>query len=543
MNKKKIDLNFYPRSLFNIVSKSLGSEFDRLYSRFQTGYVNVFYQHHNIINSNKHIADPESFPMSAKEIKSNFSDPRTFNAVNHKEYWLKQKKTRHGIINNQYSISRKQVDGAIYCKPTNWMIKTVTCSIGGTRKPAQSNGYKLSPKINEIVDMWVSDAGEVNQDDTTSFGLVNRNGSSVTEVEEQVGGAIFREISNTKSSLNINARVQINILALKHHKEQLELIINRLDELDVDVLHTNSIEYNRLSKELTETNAKRDGEPPWATGGVKVKHTSALALQSLLHKDLNKEGVLGRINTIKRILLTAREENSHSIPVFYEEVRTGRYTAKHAVLQGYRKSVRYAALCGSYEYDLEAAHQNILLQLLEKEGIEFKEMEVFREYISNKNTIRNKLANELNTTIDIVKSIIQALTYGAQLSTNSRRAIYKECSGNELLLNRVVSHPWLKQYSSAFKQSCEALIGDSSTLKNSVGIVREFKTQPPALAHILQGYERLILDAIIKHSNRDDIALLVHDCVVFYNKQSRDKLSAIVEEETGFKLEFSEEKY
>ena len=63
------------------------------------------------------------------------------------------------------------------------------------------------------------------------------------------------------------------------------------------------------------------------------------------------------------------------------------------------------------------------------------------------------------------------------------------------------------------------------------------------LAHILQGYERLVLDVIIEHSNRKDIALLVHDCVVFYNKQSRDELTRIVKENTGFELEFSEKQY
>ena len=63
------------------------------------------------------------------------------------------------------------------------------------------------------------------------------------------------------------------------------------------------------------------------------------------------------------------------------------------------------------------------------------------------------------------------------------------------------------------------------------------------MAHILQGYERQILDALIANCNRNEMALLLHDCVVFYNKQSTDKLSAIVREETGFNLMFSEEKY
>lgn len=52
-----------------------------------------------------------------------------------------------------------------------------------------------------------------------------------------------------------------------------------------------------------------------------------------------------------------------------------------------------------------------------------------------------------------------------------------------------------------------------------------------------------ILDALVENSSRNDIALLLHDCVIFYNKHSPAELSAIVKEKTGFNLEFSEEKY
>jgi len=63
------------------------------------------------------------------------------------------------------------------------------------------------------------------------------------------------------------------------------------------------------------------------------------------------------------------------------------------------------------------------------------------------------------------------------------------------------------------------------------------------MAHILQGYERQVLDVVIKHSDRNNIALLLHDCVVLYNKVSPNWLSDIVKQETGFDLEFSKEKY
>jgi hypothetical protein len=63
------------------------------------------------------------------------------------------------------------------------------------------------------------------------------------------------------------------------------------------------------------------------------------------------------------------------------------------------------------------------------------------------------------------------------------------------------------------------------------------------LAHILQGCERQAIDVVIKHSDRNNIALLVHDCIVTYDRVDTGWLNEIVKQETGFDLEFSEENY
>ena len=63
------------------------------------------------------------------------------------------------------------------------------------------------------------------------------------------------------------------------------------------------------------------------------------------------------------------------------------------------------------------------------------------------------------------------------------------------------------------------------------------------MAHILQGCERLVLDVLIKHSKPKNVALLIHDCIVYYTPKNPSDLSRIVFENTGFDLEFSEEPY
>ncbi len=63
------------------------------------------------------------------------------------------------------------------------------------------------------------------------------------------------------------------------------------------------------------------------------------------------------------------------------------------------------------------------------------------------------------------------------------------------------------------------------------------------MAHLLQGYERQVIDSLIKRSNKGDIALLLHDAIVFNGKTSSSDLSAFVKRDTGFDLVFSEEPY
>jgi len=231
------------------------------------------------------------------------------------------------------------------------------------------------------------------------------------------------------------------------------------------------------------------------------------------------------------------------VPVIYHEVGTGRYHSNGSILQGYHKSVRYAALRGCYEYDLEAAHQNILVQLLNREGASFKELDVVREYIANKAGIRISLAKELNTSVAIVKVVIQELTYGAKLYNHKSGAIFKTCDGECQLIERIITNPWLIKLAASFSIAHKHLVGDDKQVINAVGIKVESKKKAKDMAHILQGYERQILDSLIANCNRKDIALLLHDCVIFYNQQSPDKLSLIVRKETGFNLKFSEEQY
>jgi|GEM_PF-865173 len=534
---KKLDLNFFPASLLTESHKVLGDEFTKLTNRIQTGYVKVFWNHYGTIKKNKHKKRKDSFAMGRKEVESNFTEAKDFAAINDNGYYLVPFETKHGVSENRYKVRRQDEDGSIYCEPTGWLVRTVAAANG-----RYVNGFKLSPKINELMNDWY-----VEPMDNKPRGFINSNGASITDVVNRNGGAVFRTRSRVPKGVNINTDVRVNKQALLKHKKLLQPLFQYLKDNKIEVVVKDTNEWNVVKKMLITNNdsisIENYTELPGDLGGGKVNINTITPLQSLLYKDIKTEGVEQRLVEIDRILVTQRENIAPAIPVIYTEAITGRYTAEGGVLQGYHKSVRYSALSGCYEYDLEAAHQNILLQLLGRKGADFPELDTMKEYVNNKSAIRVQLAKELKTDIALVKRVINSLTYGGALCKTKHCKLPEICDGDIELINRVSSNEWLKDFAKAFVKAHNHLVDDSKDITNAVGIKVESRGRGVNMAHILQGCERQVLDAVIRHSNRDDIALLVHDCVVFYKRQLPEELSRIVLEETGFELEFSEDKY
>jgi len=537
--------DLYPSSLLYESQQILGDQFTNLPHKIQTGYTLVFWSHSGLIRHNTHNRRADSFPMDNNEVNRYFTERKNFRAVNDNGYFLRPKYTRHGAIEESYVLSRTKVEGSTHYEPTKWIIKTVFAFEGRSNLGVigSKNGYILDPEVKSFIDAWFESDLKVNRE------LINHKGESANEIAKYFGGAIYRSLSKVTKRININVQIKINIKSLLLHKEQLNYTQRMLSQSNTETISKGSTQWKEIVAKLEQTGgeggaAEGQEKDLQALGGVKVKNNHSKSLKSLAMKGFKRISINERLVEITKLLATAREQGSNTIPIFYEEAKTGRYTAKNATLQGFHKSVRYAALKGCYEYDLNAAHQNILIQLLEREGVDFPELEAVRDYVKNKQKIRIELAKSLDAPIEIIKEIIQALTYGAQLTRNKKQSIYEICEGNEKLVERVIKNPWLEQLAKTFLIAHKHLVGSKKILKNAVGIKSEsLSKKAEAMAHILQGCERQVLDALIKHSKPKDIALLVHDCIVYYTPKNTSDLSRIVFEETGFNLSFSEELY
>ena len=536
VSKRKFNTDFFPADLIVEASKALGEEFSNLPFRYQAGFVNIFWNHSDIIRYNQHSKESSSFKMCRGEVERCFVDQKNFRAVNNNGYYLGFKSTKHGI-SNKPMLSLKEVPGLTKHNPTRWIKKTYQAHGNGSGG-GQCAGYTLSDKTSSMMEEWKTKA--IAQRNSPK-GMVNYKGERIEDVAKSFGGGITRQLSNTPESINVNLLVRIDTEALRQHRSQLELAKGRLKVHKVDTLVRDNGHWLEVKSKLESLSQAAQATQDLV--GVKVHYVGDRPLESLFIKALSADGINQRIVEIDRLLIISSQTRGCKVPVLYHEVGTGRYHSNGSILQGYHKSVRYAALKGCYEYDLEAAHQNILVQLLDREGVSFKELDVVREYISNKAGIRISLAEELNTSVVIVKTIIQELTYGAKLYNHHTGAIYDTCSGDQQLIQRVIANPWLIKLATSFSVAHKYLVGDDNKVINAVGIEVNSTKKAKDMAHILQGHERQILDSLIAHCDTKDIAILLHDCVVFYKEQSPEKLSQIVRAETGFNLVFSEEKY
>jgi len=189
MIKNKLrDNDYYSESLLEYTREALGETFKRLPLRIQTGFIKVFYNHHNIIRNNQHNQDAESITMGKDEVERYFRDQKDFNAVNMNGYWLRAKRSRHGPIEGKYVFSRlpKPGGGSIVFPnyPTRWIVRTFDACNTGVRS---TNGYQLSKKIELMVGQWIQDT--------------LKEANTPKKVANQNKDAIIRNQSNTPNTI------------------------------------------------------------------------------------------------------------------------------------------------------------------------------------------------------------------------------------------------------------------------------------------------------------------------------------------------------
>jgi hypothetical protein len=196
----------------------------------------------------------------------------------------------------------------------------------------------------------------------------------------------------------------------------------------------------------------------------------------------------------------------------YEQSASGRMYSKDVNLQTSQRQVRFAALHGLWDYDIENCHYSILQQMAQKAG---HECDSITYYLENKSKVRRELAEEFGVTVTQIKKVLLALVYGASLSEDPNAAI-PDALGSVDIAEAVYAHPFFNSLAKDIAAARSTILKKVKVfrggIKNKRGLVMKVKKKKARhlLAHLLQGVEAEALNAA-HDLYADKIHLIQHD--------------------------------
>ena len=122
----------------------------------------------------------------------------------------------------------------------------------------------------------------------------------------------------------------------------------------------------------------------------------------------------------------------------YQETRTGRLSAVGTNLQSAPRTVRKAALSGLWDYDFENCHYAIVEQMAARYGCDCPSIQ---HYLTNKRSVRESIATDIDAEIGQVKRALIAVIYGARASDSRFVALHEAMGDDRQRTRRLLKHP------------------------------------------------------------------------------------------------------
>jgi len=180
-----------------------------------------------------------------------------------------------------------------------------------------------------------------------------------------------------------------------------------------------------------------------------------------------------------------------------------------------------------YKYDISTTAQTILYQYAIKHSEKALELPCISFYITNKDSVRTRLSDDLGIPKDETKRLITAITSGAYISTKPMTTVYDILGGDINKINTAKENVFLTAYRADLTKLWKVIKDSTETSGRKMSAKDKW--------YLYFQEERKVLDAI---RNTYDNLFLVHDG--FYSKQqlTTKQLTDLVLSTTGYKLFF-----
>jgi hypothetical protein len=270
--------------------------------------------------------------------------------------------------------------------------------------------------------------------------------------------------------------------------------------------------------------------------------------QSSALKELGHEGKQDASDLLQAILMIRAHANSPlaergCLIHEYVQNQSGRLFAAGVNLQSAPKIVKRAALHGRIEYDFANAHIAMLYQLARQHGCK---LPTVARYLRNKKMWRRRLAERLDLPLGDVKVGLIQIGYGA------RRCAHRGALRDKLGAagaRAFINDPFVRKLSTELRTASAKVISiaprrDGKVI-NAMGFTFDAGSRRDSsarqLAHLLQGFEALMLHAVVEmHPN--ELLLLEHDGWVSSVELDVAAIEAKVLERTGLRMQIEQRK-
>ena len=249
-----------------------------------------------------------------------------------------------------------------------------------------------------------------------------------------------------------------------------------------------------------------------------------------------KREVIGRLMDMARA-----HEGRHCVVQRYIESNSGRLYGKNINLQTVPRSVKQVALHGLWEYDFSNCHYAILYRMAAQRSINCL---AIKHYLENKRQVRQQIMQDLGLAEAEAKTCLIALIYGARFSHRDEDAI-PAAIGKDKAQQLYAHHLFLALKEDVTKARNQIIANwprSRKRMENAYGKwIAESEGQAQILAHLLQGVEAKMLEAVRK-LYPDEILLLQHDGFASAVQLDIGKMQQAIEDATGYKMQIEEQR-
>ena len=196
-------------------------------------------------------------------------------------------------------------------------------------------------------------------------------------------------------------------------------------ELIMDELLNLQIESNQKLLDDIEQNSNYHVNVDPVSLASFISKTTA-TIKSTTNGDAYKDKLFRNLAAARQLQsMIHRADETHSEPYIrehWEMGNSGRIHGHGYSLQRMPKEVRHAALGVCHKYDFKASSFAIMAGLAKAIDPTLK-IEAILDYVKNRQVIRKRIADQLNISESLVKTIFTSLGFGAELKDNQHNAI------------------------------------------------------------------------------------------------------------------------